>query len=108
MAFEMRCYRRILNVGLFGLWEKITNEEQYKNNGHRIKERKLKLFRQIRKMEGNRLVKEVVFGDMGGKTKRRSRREWVDDYKGMVQRGDNYMYRLRTKRKDAIKAHGKK
>jgi len=58
-------------------------------------------------MEGNRLVKEVVFGEMGGKTKRRSRREWVDDYKGMVQRGDNYMYRLRTKRKDAIKAHGK-
>jgi len=41
-------------------------------------------------MEDNRLVKEVEFGEMEGKTRgRRPRREWVDDYKGMVQRGDN-------------------
>ena len=33
-------------------------------------------------MEDSRLVKEVVFGDMKGKTKRgRPKREWLDDVK---------------------------
>ena len=33
-------------------------------------------------MEDSRLVKEVVFGEMAGKTKRgRPRREWLDDIK---------------------------
>jgi len=36
----------------------------------RIKERKLNLFEHICRMEDSRLVREVVFGDMKGKTKR--------------------------------------
>src|SRR6218665_500738 len=85
MAFEMRCYRRILNV----IWQqKITNEETRKRMGskrnilQRIKERKLNLLGHICRMEDSRLVKEVVLGEMKGKTKRgRPKREWLDDVK---------------------------
>jgi len=85
MAFEMRCYRRILNVR----WQqKITNEEIRKRMGskrnilQRIKERKLNLFGHICRMEDSRLVKEVVFGEMKWKTKRgRPKREWLDNVK---------------------------
>ena len=48
----------------------------------RIKERKLNLFGHICRIEDSRLVKEVVFGEMKGKTKRgRPKREWLDDEK---------------------------
>ena len=48
----------------------------------RIKERKLNLFGHICKMKDSRLVKEVVFGEMDGKTERgRPKREWLDDVK---------------------------
>src|SRR6218665_69179 len=85
MAFEIRCYRRILNVR----WkQKITNDEIRKRMGsernilQRIKERKLNLFGHICRIEDSRLVKEVVFGEMKGKTKRgRPKREWLDDEK---------------------------
>src|SRR6218665_2726719 len=85
MAFEMRCYRRILNVR----WQqKIMNEEIRKRMGskrnilQRIKERKLNLFGHICRMEDSRLVKEVVFGEMKGKAKRgRPKGEWLDDVK---------------------------
>jgi len=44
-----------------------------------MKERKLNLFGHICRMEDSRLVKEVVFGEMEGKTKRgRPKREWLD------------------------------
>ena len=44
----------------------------------RINERKLNLFGHISRMEDSRLVKEVVFREMQGKT---TRREWLDDVK---------------------------
>ena len=48
----------------------------------RIKERKLNLFGHICRMEDSRLVKEVVFGEMEGKTKSgRLKREELDDVK---------------------------
>src|SRR6218665_796079 len=83
----MRCYRRILHVGL--RWQqKNTNEEIRKRMGskrnivQRIKERKLDLFWHICRMEDSSLVKEVVFGEMKGKTNRgRSKKEWLDDVK---------------------------
>ena len=56
--------------------KKITNEEIAKRIGskrniiQRIKERKLNLFGHICRLEDSRLVKEVVFGVMEGKTKR--------------------------------------
>jgi len=48
----------------------------------RIKEIKLKLFDHICRMEDNRLVKEVVFLELDGKTNRgRPHWEWLDDVK---------------------------
>ena len=69
MAFDMRCYQRVLNVR----WQqKIMNEEIRKRMGskrnivQRIKERKFNLFGHICRMEDSRLVKEVVFGEIEG------------------------------------------
>jgi|SRR6218665_1677571 len=100
MAFEMRCYRIILNVS----WEKITNEDIRKSVGskrniiQRINERKLKLFGHICRMEDRRLVKEIVFGGMEGKTKRgRTRREWLDDIKEWC---NEEIYELQRKAQD--------
>ena len=68
--------------------KKITNGEMRKRVGskgnivQRIKERKLNLL--VCKMEDNRLMKEVVFGEMERKaTRGRPRKEWLE-YKGMV------------------------
>src|SRR6218665_1793828 len=85
LAFEMKCYRRILRIR----WEqKITNEEvrrsvQYKKNIiQQIMERKLNLFGHTCRMKDNRLVKEVMFGTMEGEMRRgRPCREWLDDIK---------------------------
>ena len=70
MAFEIRCYRRILNV--LGLWQKGLRVKKIRK-GMVIEqmEEKLKLFGQIRRMEDNRLVKEVMFG------------AWAETYWGM-------------------------
>jgi len=48
----------------------------------RIKERKLKLYGHICRMEDSRLVNEVVLGEMAGKTNRgRPHRKWLDEVK---------------------------
>ena len=64
------------------------NEEIRKSVGSKrnviqlIKETKLNLFGHNCRMEDNRLVKEVVFEEMEGKTKRgRPHKEWLDDIK---------------------------
>jgi len=73
LAFEMRCYRRILHIR----WQqKITNVEirrrlEIKRNVVQlIIDRKLKLFGHISRMDDNRLVKVMVSGMMDGKNKR--------------------------------------
>jgi len=49
-------------------------------------------------MEDSRLVKEVVFGEMEGKTKRgRPKREWLDDVKECC---DEEIYILKRKAQD--------
>jgi len=64
----------------------------------RIKERKLNLFGHICIMEDSRLVKEVVFGKMKGKTKRGiPKREWLDDVK---ERCNKEIYILKRKAQD--------
>ncbi len=81
LAFEMKCYRRILHIH----WhQKITNVEVRRRVGNtrnivqHIMERKLNLFGHICRMEDKRLVKGVVFGIMGGWTRRgRPSREWL-------------------------------
>jgi hypothetical protein len=85
LAFEMRCYRRILHVR----WQqKITNEEirrrinNTKNIVQLVIERKLSFFGHICRMEDKRLVKNVVFGRLDGTSVRgRPCREWLDDIK---------------------------
>ena len=83
LAFEMRCYRRILNIR----WQqKITNEEirgrigNITNIVQLVIRRKLRFFGHICRMDDKRLVKNVVFGRMEG-TSRKGRpcREWLDD-----------------------------
>src|SRR6218665_2593604 len=68
--------------------QKITIEEvrrrvQCKQNIiQQIMDRKLNLFGHICRMKDNRLVKEVMFGTMEGKSRRgRPCREWFDDIK---------------------------
>jgi len=83
LAFEMKCYRRILHIR----WQqRITNVEVRRRVGNSrniiqlIMERKLSLFGHICRMGDNRLVKCVVFGMMDGQTRRgRPSREWLDD-----------------------------
>jgi len=69
MAFEMKCYRRILHIH----WQqKITNVEIRQrldintNVMQLIMERKLKLFGHISRMGDIRIVKNVVFGIIDG------------------------------------------
>src|SRR6218665_708209 len=103
MTFETRFYRRILNLR----WQqKITNEEIEKRSSsktdiiQRIKERKLNLFGHICRMEDSRLVKEAVFEEMEGKTKRgRPKREWLD----YLKEGCNEeIYILKRKAQDRV------
>ena len=85
------------------------NEEIRKRMGskrniiQRIKERKLNLFDHICIMEDSRLVKEVVFGEMKGKTKRgRPKREWLDDVKEWCNK-EIYILKRKTQDRDAWK-----
>ena len=101
MAFEMKCYRRILNVR----WQqKITNAEIRRrvqtttNMVQTIIERKLKFFGHICRMDNNRMVKKVMLGTMAGKNRRgRPRREWLDD---IVEWGDADLPSLCRKAQD--------
>jgi hypothetical protein len=85
LAFEMRCYRRILRIR----WEqKITNKEvrekveSNKNIEQVIMERKLNFFGHVCGMDNSRLVKQAMFGIIDGAGIRgRPCREWLDDVK---------------------------
>jgi len=85
LAFEMKCYRRILHIW----WEqKISNVEVRRRVGNTknivgvIMRRKLCLFGHICRMGDNRLLKSIVFGRMDGTSVRgRPCREWLDDIK---------------------------
>ena len=83
MAFEMKCYRRLLNIR----WQlKVTNKEirrrvqATKDIVQVLIERKMNLFGHICRMDNNRMVKKVMLGTMAGANRRgRPRREWLDD-----------------------------
>src|SRR6218665_1572918 len=84
--------------------KRITNEEIRKRMGgkrniiQRIKEKELNLFEQICIMEDTILVKEVVFGEMKGKTKSgRPKMEWLDDVK---EWSNDEIYILKRKAQD--------
>lgn len=83
LAFEMRCYRRILKIN----WkDMVRNVDIRKQLGADetiidvIKKRKLRLFGHICRMDNSRLLKHVVFSRIDGKSRRgRPCREWLDD-----------------------------
>ena len=83
LAFEMKCYRRILRIW----WEDRVRNIDIRNRIEAretivdiIKGRKLRLFGHICRMDNTRLLKHIVFSRMDGKPRRgRSCREWLDD-----------------------------
>ena len=89
LAFEMRCYRRILHIR----WQqKITNKEvrrrarSKRNIIQIVMERKLKFFGHVCRMNSSRLIKQVVFGMVDGTgIQGRPSREWLDDIKEWCQ-----------------------
>ena len=83
LAFEMKCYRRILRIS----WRDMIRNEDIRTKISRqktivdtIKKRKLGLFGHICRMEDKRLIKHILFSRMEGKSRRgRPCREWLDD-----------------------------
>ena len=83
MAFERKCYRKLLRIR----WtDKIRNEELYQrvqveeNLMSKVIKRKMNLFGHICRMTDDRKIKTLVFGVMEGRNRRgRPHREWVDD-----------------------------
>src|SRR6218665_2998551 len=84
LAFERKCYRKILRIDWM---QKITNAELYRRIylTEKLMQKiaiKLELFGNICKcrMENNRKIKSVVFGRLEGTNKRgRPHKEWMDN-----------------------------
>jgi hypothetical protein len=83
LAFEMRCYRRILKIHWKDMVRNVDIRKQlgaYETIIDVIKKRKLRLFGHICRMDNSRLLKHVVFSRINGKSRRgRPCREWLDD-----------------------------
>ena len=88
LAFEMRCYRKILRVS----WtERVTNERVRKrlniSSSHllmQIKKQKLSYFGHIKRHQS--LERTILEGRVEGKRKRgRPRRQWEDDIRDWLQ-----------------------
>src|SRR6218665_1843417 len=84
MAFERKCYSKILRIG----WtQKVKNTDLYgriqlqENILQKLIGRKLGLFGHICRMhDNNRKIKELMFGRIEETNKRgRPQREWLDD-----------------------------
>jgi hypothetical protein len=83
LAFEMYCYRRILQIN----WtQRITNVEVRRRLNSKsdmvatIMKRKLKLFGHIQRMSDDRKIKSIMTGIMEGSGRRgRPCREWLPD-----------------------------
>jgi hypothetical protein len=98
LAFEMRCYRRILHIR----WQqKIRNEEVRRraktprNIVQMVMKRKLNLFGHICRMGHGRLLKTVVFGMMDGPNRRgRPNREWLDDIRDWCKRSIHELHTI--------------
>ena len=103
LAFEMKCYRRILKIN----WrDMIRNEDIRKRISKKetiidtIRKRKLGLFGHICRMNDNRLIKHIVFSTMDGKSRRgRPCREWLDDITEWYQRSGQDLFHLAQDRR---------
>ena len=83
LAFEMKCYRRILNIRWQQKIKNTTIRERINNKTNIMQiliRRKMNFFGHICRMKDNRLVKKIMLGTMEGENRRgRPRREWLDD-----------------------------
>jgi hypothetical protein len=103
LAFEMKCYRRILKI----TWrDMIRNEDIRKRISKKetiidtIRKRKLGLFGHICRMNDNRLIKHIVSSKMDGKSRRgRPCREWLDDITEWYQRSGQDLFHLAQDRR---------
>jgi len=83
LVFEMGCHRRILNV----CWKIKISNKTFREKVQRhctvvdlIKQRKLKLFGHVCRMDDNKLIKTVLLGMMeGNRPCGRPARRWLDD-----------------------------
>jgi hypothetical protein len=83
LAFEMKCYRRILRIS----WRDMMRNEDIRKRISRqetvvdtIKKRKSGLSGYICRMDDKRLTKHILFSRINGKSRRgRPYREWLDD-----------------------------
>ena len=103
LAFEMKCYRRILRINWRDL---IRNEDIRKRISKQrtiidtIRKRKLGLFGHICRMDDNRLIKHVVFSRMDRKFRRgHPCREWMDDITEWCQRSGQDLFHLAQDRR---------
>ena len=103
LAFEMKCYRRILGISSKDM---IRNEDLRKTIAREetiidtIKKRKLRLFGHICRMNDNRLIMYTIFAKIDGKPRRgRPCREWLDDTKDWCGRsGQDLLHRSQDRR----------
>ena len=103
LAFEMKCYRRILRIS----WKDMMKNEDIRKTIAReetiidtIKKRKLRLFGHICRMNDNRLIKHTIFAKIDGKPRRgRPCREWLDDIKNWCGRSGQDLLHLAQDRR---------
>ena len=103
LAFEMKCYRRILRI----CWKDMMKNEDIRKTIAReetiidtIKKRKLRLFGHICRMNDNRLIKHTIFAKIDGKPRRgRPCREWLDDIKNWCGRSGQDLLHLAQDRR---------
>ena len=89
LAFERKCYRKILRIS----WtQKVSNAELYRrihlkeNIMQKLIQRKLGMFGHICRMSDDRKIKALMFGRIDGANRRgRPHREWLDDITGWAE-----------------------
>ena len=103
LAFEMKCYRRILRIN----WKDMIRNKNIRKTIAReetiidtIKKRKLRQFGHICTMHDNRLKKHTIFAKTDGKPPRgRPCREWMDDIKDWCGRSGQDLLHLAQDRR---------
>ena len=111
LAFEMKCYRRILRINSKDM---IKNEDMRKTITREetiidtIKKRKPRLFGHICRMNNSRLTKLTVFAKVQGKPRRdRPWRGWLDeikDWRGRSGQGPLHLRQDQRMRKELTRA----
>lgn len=110
LAFEMKCYRRVLGITWMQKIKNIEVRARIPSRGNiidTIKERKLNLFGHICRMSDSNILKHTMFAGMQGKKKRgRPPREWMDDIEEWTGEKAHYLVNMaqdRTKWRELVR-----